>query len=809
METQIPPSEQITKMLPLVKAGAHFVIARSHDKKPIWPEPHGSGWEKKSPKMPTLYKYGKQANIVFGIVPASIGFVVVDVDTDHRIDAGVLRNEVAESIGEPIFETKTRSGGYHMFYRSPFHKRKKDTIRNSEWYYPPENKEDKGGEIRGSNGFVVMWSVDAILAGLEGINDHDPVDLTKWPFKQHQATPEQPAKQIKHTPMPPDELKEMLSHIDANAVPYEKWVRVGMALHSGGYDLSVWEEWSRDRDPNMHRNSAPQCRGKWSSFSGDGVSMGTLWNMAQDGGWTPPRNNSDGQPQWGGARPGSGRPETENPSYKTQRNRKSKLRTEMIDWAHENDLVVYHQFDSPVYNDAWRILRFENDLLLVVDGKMHVANGPVWRLLSPLDDVSMNTLSLLLQKARLQSIETLPDHVPEKYGDHILDYPMDYRHLREIANTLKVYVDKVTNIPTQYFNDRDRNPVIPFNNGECLHLKKQIMLDKEDARALHMRDCDWNIPYEVEVEPPKKAQEIIFRQYGEDIIDRIAIWFTGTDKTCDVSRFRSDGGKTTLYDLLSRAFPGAFAKRNATQALNFSAQRFTPMSPPLVNCVGVFLDEATHSDAQISASVLNAWDSDELEVEEKYEKRIVAKRIGNLMLLGSDEWPHVDSSAQGFEARFKWVCDRMETEKMTSAERSIVLADTSVKWFRGYILKRAQELFAAHNEAWRARKYQEDKAHIKRDLAAFEEATQNPLVAALKELYEKTDAIAAFVSCKEIVLELEDYLPKKAIPAENKLVLPMRKALNDNSLTTMKRSAADENGKRPRGFRDVRRRLDI
>ena len=637
----VSPSEQITKMLPLVKAGAHFVIARVSDKVPIWPDE--GKWQKSSPTMPTLYRYGKRDDVIFGIIPSSIGFVVIDIDTDHSAGVDVLREAIVESIGEPVFDTRTRSGGIHMYYRSPFHKKGNEEIRNSDWKWNDET----GGQIRGSNGFVVMWSVDSIAGGVEELSEHTKVDLTKWPFNRPVATvtvtTTEPVR--KHTPMPSEELERMLSHIDAN-VRYDEWIRIGMALHSGGYDVSVWDKWSSSATrPDAYKQGA--CEQHWATFRpGGGVSMGTLWSMAEGTGWTPPNRNSDGQPQWGGEREGAGRPVTDEPSLKTMRNRKSKLRTEMVDWAHENDLIVYHQFDTPVYNDVWRILRYEKKYLLAVDGLMHIANGPVWRMLAINDDVSMNALSLLLSRARNSAVESLPEFVPKEYAPHILDFQMDFRHLREVANTLKVYVDKVEGIPTQYFNDRNQNPVIPFADNSCFHLQKGIWLDRESALSLNMRDCSWNIPNSIEKKVPIKAQEIILRQYGQDLLDRIAIWFTGTDKSCDVSRFRSDGGKTTLYDLLSRAFPGAFAKRNATQALNFSSQRFTPMSKPLVNCIGVFLDEATHSDAQITASVLNAWDSDELEHEEKYQPRVVVKRIGNLMLLGSDEWPHIDSSAQ-------------------------------------------------------------------------------------------------------------------------------------------------------------------
>ena len=42
-----------------------------------------------------------------------------------------------------------------------------------------------------------------------------------------------------------------LDAIDVASLSYQEWVSVGMALHSEGFDCSVWEAWSRN-DKRYH-----------------------------------------------------------------------------------------------------------------------------------------------------------------------------------------------------------------------------------------------------------------------------------------------------------------------------------------------------------------------------------------------------------------------------------------------------------------------------------------------------------------------------------------------------------------------------
>ena len=90
-----------------------------------------------------------------------------------------------------------------------------------------------------------------------------------------------------------DEVRAMLSVLDAS-MGYQEWIEIGMALHAGGFPLSVWDDWSRSG-----RQYKPNCCVvHWRSFKpGQGISMGTLVDKARSRGWKPPGpTNADREP---------------------------------------------------------------------------------------------------------------------------------------------------------------------------------------------------------------------------------------------------------------------------------------------------------------------------------------------------------------------------------------------------------------------------------------------------------------------------------------------------------------------------------
>ena len=89
------------------------------------------------------------------------------------------------------------------------------------------------------------------------------------------------------------ELEQALSHVSGQA--YNEWYKVGMALKAAeqagqvptGTGERLWQRWSQ-KDPRYNERQALR---KWASFRPNGsLTLGTVWRLAKDGGYTfPPK----------------------------------------------------------------------------------------------------------------------------------------------------------------------------------------------------------------------------------------------------------------------------------------------------------------------------------------------------------------------------------------------------------------------------------------------------------------------------------------------------------------------------------------
>lgn len=82
-------------------------------------------------------------------------------------------------------------------------------------------------------------------------------------------------------------ITEVLAHLDPSALDYQQWLAVGMALHDGGYPVSVWDAWSSRDNRRYH---AGECVRKWDGFHGAAkpVTVGTIVQLAKEQGWRVP-----------------------------------------------------------------------------------------------------------------------------------------------------------------------------------------------------------------------------------------------------------------------------------------------------------------------------------------------------------------------------------------------------------------------------------------------------------------------------------------------------------------------------------------
>lgn len=85
----------------------------------------------------------------------------------------------------------------------------------------------------------------------------------------------------------------MIDYDILNAIPadcsYDEWLKVGMALKHEGADCSVWDSWSS----RGYKYKAGECAKKWRSFNRHDVTGGTLYHIALEYGYTPPKDDQE------------------------------------------------------------------------------------------------------------------------------------------------------------------------------------------------------------------------------------------------------------------------------------------------------------------------------------------------------------------------------------------------------------------------------------------------------------------------------------------------------------------------------------
>lgn len=279
--------------------------------------PHWVGHQKKVPSHPTTRRlarvndpstWGTFKEVVGYLEEtaadpeAGAGFVfteadeVVAIDLDHMVEAtitGTGEVQIRWLLGsEPVQELLRtaplgRSGyaevspsgtGVHIFIRGRLpagvnHKRVLDEASGMKL------------EVWDSRRYVTITGVR--LPGCGDIAPNPPLLAAVVDFvgvhDPHQAS-------SGAEPERAEEISRALVFLDPD-MPYESWIRAGMALKAGlgVAGRQLWLEWSRRGQ--KHVPGEPEA--KWDSFAGSGVGLGTLVRMAEEAGWEgPPRQTA-------------------------------------------------------------------------------------------------------------------------------------------------------------------------------------------------------------------------------------------------------------------------------------------------------------------------------------------------------------------------------------------------------------------------------------------------------------------------------------------------------------------------------------
>ena len=267
---------------------------------------------------------GRDAGRLPGILPASVGVYVLDVDWDkeRRTDAErpALRETVAALVDElrpDAWYWSVSGWGVHLLFRLE----DADPIHNRKWTHPAGTA---AGEVRHATGYACFpWSAvgawtDAAraiprpadsLPAWTGATPPERASDAQPSFRNAdgQRSPTEPrtsaepgdrkpgrdrTRARRRDPWTTEDVRAALDHVHAST--YDEWIAIGQALHSwdpGAVGLNEWERWSAGFGHGDAGAAGGKCAEKWSTFTQTGGrarsrTLGTLDARAKAGGWS-------------------------------------------------------------------------------------------------------------------------------------------------------------------------------------------------------------------------------------------------------------------------------------------------------------------------------------------------------------------------------------------------------------------------------------------------------------------------------------------------------------------------------------------
>ena len=147
-------------------AGGHFLLAGDNK------VPFNKAWQTTPADLPAVLAHAGRGGLI-GVVPGSLGAVVVDLDPEGAADT-------TPPLGAPVLQHATRRKGTHFWYRAP-----DGEVRNRKWARTAGGQHV--GDVRGSRGFVILWDAGAVAAAVVGddfaMADTVDVSTLPWPKK--------------------------------------------------------------------------------------------------------------------------------------------------------------------------------------------------------------------------------------------------------------------------------------------------------------------------------------------------------------------------------------------------------------------------------------------------------------------------------------------------------------------------------------------------------------------------------------------------------------------------------------------------
>ncbi len=234
-------------------------------------------------------------NANIGIACRASGIIAIDLDTHKPDENGIKNFDLLKGDNRypstPLQLTPGGSGGRHIICKHPA----PDDIVVPKVTITDEQSgevKDAGIDTRSNHYIVVSPSTShgklySWLVGC-GLLDIAPIELPDW-LRSILVTKSAPTKTTERIPnaLSAEDREVVMSAIAViPADDYDIWLKVGMALKFGGFDLQVWDEWSR-KSPSYQHGA---CAKKWASFRRDGVKIGTIFHYAKQHGFAFPKN---------------------------------------------------------------------------------------------------------------------------------------------------------------------------------------------------------------------------------------------------------------------------------------------------------------------------------------------------------------------------------------------------------------------------------------------------------------------------------------------------------------------------------------
>ena len=214
-----------------------------------------------------------------GFVFNGDGIVGIDLDDCRNPDTGSVKQWAADIIAQlnTYSEVSPSGTGIKLFVRGEL-----PTKFDKQYAHPDHDGEV---EIYKSGRFFTVTGNRA--DGTPDDVQDRPAELRdvlslvqRWKPEKHTTKAATPLLSVLHS-QTDDRATALaaLAALDPN-MAHGEWIRVGMALHS--VDTGLLDEWDRwsSLSPDKYVNG--DCAKRWSSFNGDGVSIGTLYRYFPD-----------------------------------------------------------------------------------------------------------------------------------------------------------------------------------------------------------------------------------------------------------------------------------------------------------------------------------------------------------------------------------------------------------------------------------------------------------------------------------------------------------------------------------------------